>query len=116
MSFFLLPLTASPAQQSFESDTFAVGQKKLVIHFIGHGTLMLDYDGLIIHVDPVGRYADYTKLPKADIILVTHQHQDHLDKKAIALIKKENTVSSQTKPRRRCWASAKQWPTAIPSP
>ena len=90
-SFFLLPLTTSPAQQSFESDTFAVGQKKLVIHFIGHGTLMLDYDGLIIHVDPVGRYADYTKLPKADIILITHQHQDHLDKEAIARIKKENT-------------------------
>ena len=91
LPFFLLPLTTSHAQQSFETDTFSVGQKKLVIHFIGHGTLMLEYDGLVIHVDPVGRYADYTKLPKADIILVTHQHQDHLDKGAIALIKKENT-------------------------
>ncbi|MBU1356104.1 MAG: MBL fold metallo-hydrolase [Candidatus Edwardsbacteria bacterium] len=86
LSFFLLPLTAAHAQQSFETDTFDLGQKKLVIHFIGHGTLMLDYDGLIIHVDPVGRYADYTQLPKADIILITHQHQDHLDKEAIAKI------------------------------
>lgn len=92
LPFFLLPLTTSHAQQSFESDTFAVGQKKLVIHFIGHGTLMLDYDGLVIHIDPVSRYANYSKLPKADIILVTHQHQDHLDKNAIALIKKETTV------------------------
>ena len=91
MSFFLLPLTASHAQQIFETDTFAVGQKKLVIHFIGHGTLMLDYEGLVIHVDPVGRYADYSQLPKADIILVTHQHQDHLDKGAIAKILSDKT-------------------------
>ena len=90
-SFFLLPLTISHAQQTFETDTFAVGQKKLVIHFIGHGTLMLEYDGLVIHVDPVGRYADYSKLPKADIILTTHQHQDHLDKEAIAKILSDKT-------------------------
>ena len=91
LPFFLLPMTASHAQQSFEADTFAVGQKKLVIHFIGHSTLMLDYDGLIIHVDPVGRYADYSQLPKADIILITHQHQDHLDKEAIARILSDKT-------------------------
>ncbi len=91
LPFFLLPLTAAHAQQSFEADTFAVGQKKLIIHFIGHGTLMLDYDGLVIHVDPVGRYADYSQLPKANIILITHQHQDHLDKEAIARILSDKT-------------------------
>lgn len=91
LSFFLLPLTTAHAQQTFESDTFAVGQKNLVIHFIGHGTLMLEYDGLIIHVDPVGRCADYSQLPKADIILITHQHQDHLDKEAIAKILSDKT-------------------------
>jgi L-ascorbate metabolism protein UlaG (beta-lactamase superfamily) len=91
LPFFLLPLTIAHAQPAFEADTFAVGQKKLIIHFIGHGTLMLDYDGLIIHADPVGRYADYTKLPKADIILITHQHQDHLDKETIARILSDKT-------------------------
>jgi len=91
LPFFLLPLTTARAQQFFEADTFDIGPKKLVIHFIGHGTLMLEYDSLVIHVDPVGRYADYSQLPKADIILITHQHQDHLDKEAIKKILSKNT-------------------------
>ena len=88
LPFLLLSLASA---QPFEADTFVVGQKKLVIHFIGHGTLMLDYGGTIIHLDPVGQYADYSKLPKADLILVTHHHQDHLDKEAVGRMVAANT-------------------------
>ena len=35
--------------------------------------------------------ADYTKLPKADIILVTHSHYDHFDMAAIDALLKEDT-------------------------
>jgi len=91
LPFFLLLLTFARAQQSFEADTFDVGPKKLVIHFIGHGTMMLEYDSTVIHVDPVGRYADNPQLPKADIILITHQHQDHLDKETIKKILSSKT-------------------------
>ncbi|MGD8787196.1 MAG: MBL fold metallo-hydrolase, partial [Phycisphaerales bacterium] len=59
--------------------------------FIGHGTLMFTFDGKVIHVDPVSREADYTKMPKADLILVTHEHGDHLDENAIETIRKEST-------------------------
>ena len=52
---------------------------------------MFDFNGYIIHIDPVGMYADYTKLPKADLILLTHEHGDHLDPVAIAAIKKQAT-------------------------
>ncbi|MFQ5722287.1 MAG: MBL fold metallo-hydrolase, partial [Candidatus Aminicenantales bacterium] len=54
------------AQQQFEEDTFQTSQGQLKITFIGHATLMFNFAGKIIHVDPVGRYADYTKMPKAD--------------------------------------------------
>jgi L-ascorbate metabolism protein UlaG (beta-lactamase superfamily) len=90
VALLLLPLAAADAQ-TFEADTFAVGLKKLVIHFIGHGTLMLEYGGQVIHVDPVSMYADYAKMPKADLILVTHHHQDHLDKAAIEKILSKRT-------------------------
>ncbi len=62
-----------------------------MITFIGHGSLMFGYQGKIVHVDPVGREADYSKMPKADIVLVTHDHGDHLDPKALGLIRKDQT-------------------------
>lgn len=75
----------------FEKDTFKTSKGDLNITFIGHGTLMMEFDGKVIHIDPVASFADYSTLPKADLILVTHAHGDHLDAKTIDLLKKENT-------------------------
>jgi L-ascorbate metabolism protein UlaG (beta-lactamase superfamily) len=36
--------------------------------------------------------ADYTKLPKADIILICHEHIDHLDPKALNAVRTEKTL------------------------
>ncbi|MEI6609012.1 MAG: MBL fold metallo-hydrolase [Deltaproteobacteria bacterium] len=79
------------AENNFETDKIKTAQGDLGITCIGHGTLMISFGGKIIHIDPVSQYADYTKLPKADIILITHEHPDHLDLKAIALIKTGKT-------------------------
>ena len=91
-------LFAYPAYaQSFEKDVFKTSGGALTISFIGHGTLMMEFNGRVIHIDPVGNYADYSKLPKADIILITHEHGDHLDAGAIEKIKKESTEVVLTK-------------------
>lgn len=75
-----------------ETDTFKTkSNKDVIITFIKHGSLMLTYDGLQIQVDPVTMFADYTTFPKADIILVTHEHGDHLDSVAINQLSKNNT-------------------------
>ena len=76
---------------NFEKDFFTTSEGELEITFIGHGTLLMTFNGKVIHIDPVSRYADYTKLPKADLILITHEHGDHLDPKAIETIEKQNT-------------------------
>ena len=66
------------------------------IVLIKHGSLAISYDGLSIQVDPVaehGKSTDYAKeFPKADVILVTHEHGDHLEDATIATLTGENTV------------------------
>jgi L-ascorbate metabolism protein UlaG (beta-lactamase superfamily) len=81
----------------FEQDTIHTDAGELKITFIGHGTIMFDFKGKIIHVDPVSREADYTKMPRADFIIITHEHGDHLDPKAINIIRKEETKIVLTK-------------------
>jgi L-ascorbate metabolism protein UlaG (beta-lactamase superfamily) len=79
------------AQEKFDQDVIKTGAGDLTITFIGHGTLMFTFGGKVIHVDPVGQYADYGKLPKADLILITHEHRDHLDLKAVEGLRKPGT-------------------------
>ena len=79
--------------QHFDVDSFRTEKgKTLKITFIKHGSLLFDYEGHTLYVDPVSTYADYSKLPKADFILVTHEHSDHLDAKAIADVEKKTTT------------------------
>lgn len=87
--------TTSSAAAEFQTDTFKTkGGKEIVITAIKHASLRIQYDGLEIQVDPVGNYkpkTDYSTFPKADIILVTHEHFDHFDRDAIAALKKDGT-------------------------
>ncbi len=80
------------AQPAFQTDTFKTSAGDLQITFIGHGTLMFQHQNLVVDVDPVSQYADFSTLPKADIVLVTHEHGDPLDPKAIEAVKKEKTM------------------------
>jgi len=79
------------AQEGPEADVIETSAGDLTITFIGHGTLMFQHGGKVIHVDPVGREGDYSSLPDADLILVTHEHGDHLDPEAIKEIQKPET-------------------------
>jgi L-ascorbate metabolism protein UlaG (beta-lactamase superfamily) len=80
------------ADNNFENDKIKTSQGDLEITCIGHATLMVTFGGKIIHIDPVTQMADYTKLPKADLILITHEHSDHFDLKAIAIINTGKTA------------------------
>jgi len=64
----------------------------LEMHFIGHGSLMFKINGFVIYIDPVSSSGNYDFLPKADIVLVTHEHGDHLDVKLINDLKKQGTL------------------------
>ncbi len=64
----------------------------LKITFFGHGSIAFEYDDRHIYIDPVSDFADYSRLPKADLILVGHEHGDHLDAKAIEALEKPGTL------------------------
>ena len=88
--FFAMAFQAA-AQEGLESDVIKTSAGDLKITFIGHGSLMFTFGGKVIHVDPVSKEGDYTKLPKADLILLTHQHGDHLDAKALDILRTGKT-------------------------
>ena len=89
--------TTGFAENTFEADVVKTAKGDLQITFIGHGSLMFAFGGKIIHVDPFSRLTDYSKLPQADMILLTHEHRDHLDLKALDSLRADKTKIILTK-------------------
>ena len=89
-------LSANSPAADFQTDTFATpGGKTVAITAIKHASLRIECGGCEIQVDPVGAKCppatDYAAFPKADWILVTHEHFDHFDRDAIGALGKEGT-------------------------
>jgi L-ascorbate metabolism protein UlaG (beta-lactamase superfamily) len=80
------------SQESPEFDKIVTSAGTVEMHFIGHGSLMFKINGFVIHIDPAKSSGNYKFLPKADLILVTHEHGDHLDPGLIADLKKPETL------------------------
>ena len=88
--------TACGQKSNYETDVFTTRSGKTVkFHALMHSSIRIEYDGREIEIDPCAklrdRTVDYSAMPKADIILVTHEHFDHYDAATIRQLHKENT-------------------------
>lgn len=83
-------------KRDYECDAFITKSGKLIkIYALMHATMRISFGDKEIYVDPVrqlgDRTVDYSSMPKADYILVTHEHKDHYDEEAIKALSKEGT-------------------------
>ena len=82
--------------ETYEVDAFKTKSGKTVkFHALVHASIRIQYDGKEIEIDPVtklgGKTIDYAAMPKADYLLVTHEHFDHFTQEAIKILSAENT-------------------------
>ena len=81
---------------TYEVDVFKTKSGKTVkFHALVHASIRIEYDGQEIEIDPVRKLGkktiDYSSMPKADYLFVTHEHGDHFDKEAIKLLAGDKT-------------------------
>lgn len=71
-----------------ENDT-VLGANDIEITPISHATFVMNWDGQIIYVDPVGGATSFEGMPDAEIILVTDIHGDHMSEETLMSIKND---------------------------
>src|SRR5262245_3145145 len=62
---------AAPARVNGQTDVVQTAQGELRVRPLFHGSVMLEFGGKVFHIDPWSA-ADYSGLPAADVIVVTH--------------------------------------------
>lgn len=87
-----LMTTAATAAEVVRRDVLRTSAGEVELFFIGHASLILTFQGKVIHFDPYGKVGNYATLPRADLVFFTHDHVDHFDLDALQKIQKPETV------------------------
>lgn len=82
-----LPVVLRAATSNRQADVIKTSRGELRLTPLYHGSVMLEFGGNVIHIDPWSQ-GDYTGLPPADLIVITHTHADHLDRTMVDKLKK----------------------------
>jgi L-ascorbate metabolism protein UlaG (beta-lactamase superfamily) len=85
------PAPPAAAGDRLPSDTIPASGGGLRVTPIQHATFLLEVDGRAIYFDPV-HGAHYEGLPKANVILITDIHGDHMDVAGIQAVRQATTT------------------------
>ena len=79
--------SCSKKVSSYPQDKYtAKDGTEITFTFYAHASIAINALGRQIYVDPVGESINWAGEPEADIVLVTHDHFDHLDTAAIRIL------------------------------
>src|SRR6202453_105452 len=90
LSILLCSLLALPALYAAETQEFSTSAGAVKITPLYHASTLIEAGGKIIYLDPA-KPANFAGAPKADLILITDIHGDHMDPDSIAEISKAGT-------------------------
>lgn len=89
----ILSIFKGKSAPAYPTDTVMDKQENTIkFTFFKHASFAIQIGERHIYNDPVLQYAEYARLPKADLVLVTHSHYDHLDRAAIDDITTHNSL------------------------
>lgn len=86
------PILAPPTEPPISGDAIPTSQGDLIVHPLEHATFVMQWDGKMIYVDPVGGSESFEGLPAPDVIFVTDIHGDHLNAETLTAIVRPETV------------------------
>lgn len=89
--FLLSAAESFSGEQYRQKDVLITSKGDLEIEVIGHCFYHFTFNRLNIYVDPIPNVGDVSRLPKADLILITHDHRDHLSNSTIEFLSKHDT-------------------------
>ena len=80
------PHCLSAAEAPLSGDRVPASQGEIIIHPVNHASLVLGWNKLVIYVDPVGGAPRFAGLPRADLVLLTDIHGDHLSAETLKAV------------------------------
>jgi len=86
----LVLLLASVSHADNQTQVFATASGPVRITPLNHASTLIEAGGKVIYLDPA-KPVDFSGKPKADLILITDIHGDHMDPGAIQAIEKTGT-------------------------
>lgn len=87
-----LVMSGQAGEPATPPDRIPTSAGELVVQPINHATLMLQWNGKTILVDPVGGAPRFASLPKPDLVLLTDVHGDHLHGPTLEAIATDQTL------------------------